>query len=182
MSGRSYMVAARIPMPRAGFEAWLDTPVPALDAIAGRDAVWAEWTPVEGTPRERLTARAALGWTLARHVDGVLELYLYDYHHAPDVTQAELLLLAAAGRRATAGSAVMYWGGNVYPDLPLGGDEPIAVLLVGPDGARFTDRYRLAELLEQLRPAESAFLAALGPDGESWDADGLIDAALQPAG
>ncbi|MFB9412363.1 hypothetical protein [Dactylosporangium matsuzakiense] len=182
MSGRSYMVAARIPMTRAGFEDWLDTPVPGTGAIADAETVWPRWTPLPGTPRARLTARAAQGWTLARHVGGVLELYLYDYHADAGTTQAELLLLAAAGRRATAETAAMYWGGNGYPDLPFGGDEPIAVLLTGPDGARFTDRYRRPALLAHLRPAETAFLAAIGPHGETWHADGLIDAALHPAG
>ncbi|MER7277142.1 hypothetical protein ABT369_22120 [Dactylosporangium sp. NPDC000244] len=186
MSGRSYMLAARMPMSREAFEAWLDEPAPGVEAIANPGAVWDEWTPAYAseTARERLAIRGAAGFALARHRDGVLELYLYDYYYSPGVAQSELLLLAAAGRRAEAESAVMFWGGNVYPDLPLGGDEPIAVLLTGPDGARFTDRYRLSALLEHLRPVETAFLAAAGAGDEdaTWNPDGMVDPALQPAG
>ncbi len=36
-------------------------------------------------------------------------------------------MVAGAGRFAHPGTEapVMYWGGNVYPDLPIPGDEPL---------------------------------------------------------
>ncbi|WP_426512451.1 hypothetical protein ACPPVO_18590 [Dactylosporangium sp. McL0621] len=184
MSGRSYMLAARMPMSREAFETWLDEPAPGPEAIGG--ATPGGWAPpaAPATARQRLAARAADGFTLARHREGMLELYLYDYHEDWDATQTELLLLAAAGRRAEAESAILFWGGSLYPDLPLGGDEPIAVLLAGPDGARFTDRYRLSAVLDHLRPVEAAFLAAAGTNGEdaTWNPAGVLDPALEPSG
>ncbi|WP_433061947.1 hypothetical protein [Dactylosporangium sp. CS-033363] len=139
MSGRSYLLAARIPMSRTAFETWLDGP----------------------EARERLSARAADGTSLARHRDGILEVYLYDYYEAPDVTATELRLLTAAGRLADAESPIMYWGGDVSWELPLPGMDPITVMLVGPEGSRVTTAYRLDEVLTWLRPAEEAFLAAM---------------------
>jgi hypothetical protein len=134
-----------------------------------------------GTPLDRLAERAAGGMTLARHRDGALEVYLYDYHGDTYGTQTELLMLAGAARFADADAPVMFWGGDVYPDLPLGGDLPLAVLLVDRDGARFVDRYPLDALLTGLRPVEAVFVAAgeaAGGEGD-WDAETLLDPALR---
>ncbi|MFF5232853.1 hypothetical protein [Dactylosporangium sp. NPDC000521] len=195
-----------MPMSRAGFDGWLAAPLPGLDVIANPAAMWTGWaidgadadwdlTALAGspaavagiraararTPLELLAARAAGGFTLARHRDGALEIYLYDYHADPYSTQTDLLMLAGAGRFADAGAPVMHWGGDVYPDLPLGGDRPLAVLLVDRDGARFTDHYPVGALIESLRPVEAAFLAASPADGEDagWDPTGVLDPAIR---
>ncbi|MEV4134990.1 hypothetical protein AB0J72_22790 [Dactylosporangium sp. NPDC049742] len=206
MSGRSYMVATRMPMSRAGFDDWLVAPLPGLDVIANPAAMWTGWA-IDGagtdwdladlagypaavagiraararTPLELLAARAAGGFTLARHRDDALEIYLYDYHGDVYSTQTDLLMLAGAGRFADAGAPVLHWGGDVYPDLPLGGDQPLAVLLVDRDGARFTDRHPVGALIESLRPVEAAFLAAAPVDGEDagWDPTDVLDPAIR---
>ncbi|WP_432988367.1 hypothetical protein [Dactylosporangium sp. CA-233914] len=207
MGGRSYMVATRIPMSRAGFDSWLTTPLPGLDVIENPRDMWRGWAldgqdadwefaaiadspaAVAGfredrrrTPVELLAARAATGFTLARHREQALEIYLYDYHADVYNTQTELLMLAGAGRFADAEGAVMYWGGNVYPDLPIDGDEPLAVLLAGADGARFAGRYPVDRLIEQLRPVEAAFLGAVVDSGDEnigWDDSEMLDPAVR---
>lgn len=194
-------------MSRAGFDAWLRTPLPGPDVIADPAAMWTGWAadgagtdwdlaglagyPAAvagirearaGTPLQRLAERTAQGVNVARHHDGALEVYLYDYHGDTYGTQTDLLMLAGAGRFAEEEAAVLHWGGDVYPDLPLGGDLPLAVLLVGPGGARFVDRFPVDALIARLRPLEAAFLAAVeasgGADG-TWDAEGLLDAAVR---
>lgn len=213
MGGRSFMLATRMPMSRTGFDAWLGTPLPGLDAIDNPAAMWTGWagqanqagepdwdltaiadSPAAvaairdargGTPLQLLAARAAHGVTLARHHDGALEVYLYDYHGDVYGTQTELLMLAGAGRFADESAPVMFWGGDVYPDLPLGGDLPLAVLLVDGAGARFVDRYPVDALIGRLRPVEAAFLTAAEAAGEptdgdpGWDTATLLDAAVR---
>ncbi|GAA1620993.1 hypothetical protein GCM10009679_27240 [Saccharothrix algeriensis] len=201
------MVAARIPMSRTGFEGWLSTPLPGVEAVENPDAMWRGWgndgaaadwalgqlaaypavaagilAARAGTPLDRLAERAAGGMTLARHRDGALEVYLYDYHGDSYGTQTDLLMLAGAGRFADAGaeSAVLHWGGHVYPDLPLSGDQPLAVLLVGSAAARFAYPHPVPALIEHLRPVEADFLAAVAAcdDGAEWDPAGLVDPAI----
>ena len=207
MGGRSYMLATRMPMSRGGFDAWLTTPLPGLDVIANPAAMWTGWvedaedpdwdlTAIAGypaavagirdaragTPLRLLAARAAQGVTVARHHDGALEVYLYDYHGEGYTTQTELLMLAGAGRFADAAAPVMYWGGDIYPDLPLGGDQPLAVLLVARASARFVDRYPVGALIAALRPAEAAFLAASETAGDAagdWDSSQALDPVVR---
>ncbi|GHJ47961.1 hypothetical protein Cs7R123_53030 [Catellatospora sp. TT07R-123] len=200
------MLAARIPMPRSGFEGWLDAPLPAVEVIANPDAMWtgwaadgaaADWDLAElaeypgavqtlleerrRTARELLAQRVPNG-CVARHRDGALEIYLYDYHADSYRTRTELLMLAGAGRFADEGRhPVLHWGGNVYPDLPLAGDPPLSVLIVSRDGAAFTDRYPIEALIETLRPAEAAFLATFEGDGDAApDLTGAVDPLLLP--
>ncbi|WP_030266859.1 hypothetical protein [Streptomyces sp. NRRL B-24484] len=101
MGGRSFMVAARIPMPREGFDAWLRTPPPGPGAIDNPSAMYTGWALDGAEPDWGLTAlaaypaavaailaaRAATGLTPARHRDGAPEVYLYDYHGAEHRTQ-----------------------------------------------------------------------------------------------
>ncbi|WP_238011120.1 hypothetical protein KZZ52_22520 [Dactylosporangium sp. AC04546] len=194
MGGRSYMVATRMPMTRAAFDEWLTTPLPGLDAIANPAEMWTgwfldgevpDWEPEApayraeraSTPQRVLAQRASGGYTVARHRDGMLECYLYEYHRDVWQTQTELLMFAGAGRFADAEAPVMHWGGEVYPDLPLGSDVPLSVLLAGPSGARFVASYPLDELLATLRPVEAAFLGATDEEG-AWYPDGTIDPAV----
>ncbi|GGM55906.1 hypothetical protein GCM10007977_066970 [Dactylosporangium sucinum] len=189
------MVATRMPMTRAAFDEWLTTPLPGLDAIANPAQMWTGWlldgeTPDweadypsyqeerRSTPMRLLAGRAARGYTVARHHDGMLECYLYEYRLDVHQTQTELLMLAGAGRFADAEAPVMHWGGEVYPDLPIGGDLPLAVLLTGPSGARFVSSYPVDELIASLRPVEAAFLGATDEEG-GWYPDGTVDPALE---
>lgn len=196
MGGRSYMLATRMPMSREGFDAWLAAPLAGLDVIANPDELWRGWA-ADGakpdwdlteldrtrTPLELLAARAAGGFTLARHHDRALEIYLYDYH--PDVhgTLTGLLMLAGAGRFADgdADTPVLYWGGDVYPGLPFDDHSVLSVLLVGRTAARFTARYPFAALTARLLPVEEAFLGAVvDPEGDDpgWDPAEVLDPAV----
>lgn len=208
MGGRSYMLATRMPMSRDGFDAWLSTPLPDLGVIANPDEMWRGWaaddmmpdwalTAIAGspaavatyhadrtrTPLELLAARAAAGFTLARHHEGALEVYLYDYHADHYGTQTDLLMLAGAGRFAAgdAESPVLHWGGDVHPGLPFDDGSVLSVLLAGRTSARFTAAYPFAALVEVLRPVEQAFLGAVvDPDGEDpgWDPAHVLDPAV----
>jgi hypothetical protein len=198
------MVAARVPMSDTGFRAWLAAPLPGVEVIANPESMWTGWrydgTPADWgltaiadspaavdhyraqrarTPLHLLAERATRGFTLARHHGGALEVYLYDYHGDAYTTQTDLLMLAGAGRFADAESPVLHWGGDVYPDLPMAGDPPLAMLLVSGAGARFTASYPLDGLLAHLRPVEAAFLAAAGPDGSTWDPSDVLDPAIR---
>ncbi|RKE02741.1 hypothetical protein [Catellatospora citrea] len=206
MGGRSYMLATRMPMSREGFDAWLHTPLPGHDVITNPDEMWLGWAAEDmtpdweltaiadspaavatyrqsrtRTPRELLAARAAGGFTLARHHDGALEIYLYDYHADTYGTLTDLLMLAGAGRFADAEAPVAYWGGDVHPGLPFDDGSVLAVLLVGRTAARFTAAYPFAALAGQLRPVEEAFLGAVvDPDGDDpgWDSSLVLDPAV----
>jgi hypothetical protein len=195
------MLATRLPMPRSSFDAWLTTPVPGLDVIENPSAMFTgwdndgsdpDWDPTETagspagrskTPRHLLAARAAGGFTLARHRADALEIYLYDYHYDLSTTQTDLLMLAGAGPFMSddADEPVMFWGGYVYPDLPINGDKPLAVMMVGTDRARFVDAYPIGSLIEKLRPIEADFLGAVtNEDDESfgWNSSSVLDPSI----
>jgi hypothetical protein len=209
MGGRSFMLATRMPMSRGGFDEWLRTPLPVLDIILNPSAMYAGWAsdgvdpdwdltaiadyPAASaairadrgkTPLQLLAARAAQGFTLVRHHDDALEAYLYDYHGDPYSAQTELLMLAGAGRFAHGDieTPVMYWGGDVYPDLPLGGDPPLAVMVVGNTRAWFVGNYPIDTLIADLRSVETDFLAAAvdqGDEGFRWDSSEVLDPAVR---
>lgn len=208
MGGRSYMLATRMPMSRDGFDAWLSTPLPDLGVIANPDEMWRGWAADDTvpdweltaiadspaavtayranrarTPLELLAARAAGGFTLARHHDGALEIYLYDYHADVHGTHTDLLMLAGAGRFADGDAEVpvLYWGGDVHPGLPFDDGSILSVLLASGETARFTAAYPFAGLVDGLRPVEQAFLGAVvDPDGDDpgWDPSGVLDPAI----
>ncbi|GAA1405803.1 hypothetical protein [Catellatospora coxensis] len=208
MGGRSYMLATRMPMSRDGFDTWLSTPLPDLGVLANPDQMWRGWAADDvtpdweltaiadspaavatyranrtRTPLELLTARAAAGFTLARHHRDALEIYLYDYHADHYGAQTDLLMLAGAGRFADGGAEVpvLYWGGDVYPGLPSDDGSVLSVLLVGRTAARFTAAYPFAALVEGLRPVEEAFLGAVvdrDGDDPGWDATDVLDPAV----
>ncbi|GAA1362989.1 hypothetical protein [Catellatospora chokoriensis] len=208
MGGRSYMLATRMPMSREGFDAWLHTPLPGRDVITNPDEMWLGWatadmapdwelTAIAGspaavatyrasrtrTPLELLAARAAGGFTLARHHDGALEIYLYDYHADTHGTLTNLLMLAGAGRFAdgNAETPVLYWGGDVHPGLPIDDRSVLSVLLVGRTAARFTARYPFPALTQRLLPVEEAFLGAVvDPEGDEpgWDSSEVLDPSI----
>jgi hypothetical protein len=208
MGARSFMVAARIPMSRDSFDKWLITPLPGLSAIENPSAMYTGWaregadpdwglehchpeaaTAIraarDSTPLLLLSDRTTKGVTLARHHRDALEIYLYDYYEDVHSAQTELLMLAGAGRFARSGSEtpVLYWGGEVYPGLPMGGDRPLAVMVVGDARARFVETCSLGTLIEDLRPVEADFLAWEDPDqgGENvwWESSELLDPAVR---
>ncbi|MFJ6661261.1 hypothetical protein ACIQNG_33685 [Streptomyces sp. NPDC091377] len=210
MGARSFMLATRIPMSRDGFDEWLHTPLPGLDIIENPSAMYVGWA-IDGaapdwdlaetaahypqavagiraerdkTPLQLLAPRAAQGFSLLRHRNEVLEVYLYDYHGEETSTQTDLLMLAGAGRFAHPGTEapVMYWGGDVYPGLPMPGDEPLAIMLVTHTRARFVDTYPLDTLIANLTPIETDFLTAntYGEDEAPAHAShDLLDPALR---
>ncbi|MFF5965110.1 hypothetical protein ACFY64_15495 [Streptomyces collinus] len=210
MGARSFMLATRIPMSRDGFDEWLRTPLPGLDIIENASAMYTGWA-IDGadpdwdlaetaahypqavvgiradrdkTPLQLLTPRAAQGFDLLRHRDEALEVYLYDYHGEATSTQTHLLMLAGAGRFAHPGTEapVMCWGGDVYPDLPMPGDEPLAIMLVTHTRARFVDTYPLDTLIANLTPIETDFLTATAySEGEApaQPSPDLLDPALR---
>ncbi|SNX66622.1 hypothetical protein SAMN06272735_8519 [Streptomyces sp. TLI_55] len=207
MGARSFMLAARIPMSRDGFDEWLRTPLPGLDIIENPSAMYAGWAAdgaapdwdltetaahspqaVAGiradrdkTPLQLLALRATGGFNLLRHRDEALEVYLYDYHGEATSTQTDLLMLAGAGRFAHRGTEtpVMYWGGDIYPGLPVPGDEPLAVMLVTSTRARFVDTYPLDALITDLTPIETDFLTATEDEDPARSSPDLLDPALR---
>ncbi|WEH15162.1 hypothetical protein [Streptomyces sp. VNUA24] len=215
MGARSFMLATRVPMARDGFEEWLRTPLPGLGVIENPAAMYTGWaadgarpdwdlTAIaahlpeaaaavraerEKTPAHLLAPRAAQGLTLLRHRDDALEAYLYDYHGDESATHTALLMLAGAGRFAHPGTEtpVLYWGGDVHPGLPLRGDPPLAVLLVGPARSRFVATHPLDTLIADLTPVETDFLTAAehmdeagaeSEDGRPGHAPDLLDPDL----
>ncbi|MBE4735527.1 MULTISPECIES: hypothetical protein [Streptomyces] len=207
MGARSFMLATRTPMSRDGFDAWLRTPLPDLAVIDNPSAMYTGWALdgadpdwdltglAAGSPQAAAAIRAdrtrtpldllaprAHGYNLIRHRDEALEVYLYDYHGEASGTQTTLLMLAGAGRFAHPGTEtpVLYWGGDVHPGLPMPGDEPLAVLLVGDTRARFVGTYPLDTLITALTPVESDFLTATAEENPTQDSlDLLLDPALR---
>jgi hypothetical protein len=208
MGGRSFMLAARIPMSRDGFDEWLRTPLPLLDIIENPSTMYSGWAshgvdpdwdltafadyPAAlaeiradrgKTPLQLLAARAAQKFTLVRHHGHALEVYLYDYHSAAYSTQTELLMLAGAGRFAHGDTEapVMYWGGDVHPGLPMGG-PPLAVMMVSTARSWFVANYPIDTLIADLRSVETDFLAAAvdqGDENVGWDSSEVLDPAVR---
>ncbi|MEU9337967.1 hypothetical protein AB0D49_33200 [Streptomyces sp. NPDC048290] len=204
------MLATRIPMSRDSFDEWLRTPLPGLDIIENPSAMYRGWA-IDGaapdwhltgtaahhqqavagiladrnkTPLQLLASRAAQGFTLLRHRDEAMEVYLYDYHGEETSTQTDLLMLAGAGHFALPGTEapVMYWGGDIFPGLPMPGDKPLAIMLVTHTRARFVDTYPLDTLIANLTPIETDFLTATTYDeGEApaRASDDLLDPVLR---
>ncbi|MFE6486928.1 hypothetical protein ACFVGN_28885 [Streptomyces sp. NPDC057757] len=208
MGARSFMLATRIPMSRDGFDEWLHTPLPNLDIIENPSAMYTGWA-VDGaapdwdltetaaqypqavaairadrnkTPHQLLAPRATRGFTLLRHLNEALEVYLYDYHGEDTRTQTDLLMLAGAGRFAHPGTEtpVLYWGGSSYPGLPTPSDEqPLAIMLITPTSARFVDTYPLDTLIANLTPMETDFLTATEDETSAQPSPDLLDAVLR---
>ncbi|WP_432981830.1 hypothetical protein [Dactylosporangium sp. CA-233914] len=185
----SFLVAARLPMGRDAFERWLDAPVPGREAIANIDEMFAGWfwdgkaagkgwskagrgltvrewlaERVEGSCGKRPTL------TIVRHEDEALQVYLFDVGYSEWDTQPALLALAAAAPSAP--GEVLFWaetGGQLLDPAAKGW---LAVLEVGPDGARFVRDRDLTAAVAGLRGIEDVFFAAaerVGEAEEEWD-------------
>ncbi|MBB5867794.1 hypothetical protein F4553_001173 [Allocatelliglobosispora scoriae] len=186
----SFMIAARVPMTRQGFEQWLDAPIdPGAISNPGemfRGWYWDgkevtdEWRQVakETTPRRYFASRvaqdAAPGQvTVIVHRDGALEVYLLHFGYQRwDVHTALTLLAGTAAYTDSPQSLVMFWaetGGNLFkPD----DDGWLAVLSVGDHGARFVTEADLTATVAGLRPAEQLFfdlIERLSEEEEAWD-------------
>ncbi|MET9230022.1 hypothetical protein [Lentzea sp. NPDC003310] len=189
----SFMVAARIPMTREGFESWLDTPVPDLGRIANPEEMFTgwfwdgrpgDWTTVGAdlTPGEFFAERVddACGGDeecgVVLHRDGALEVYLFHLGYSEWSIHTALLVLAAAGefKSDPADGTALFWaetGANLWP---ADADGWLAVLSVGKDEARFVGERDLTDVVAALRPAESRFFELVGrlaEESEDFDWD-----------
>jgi hypothetical protein len=187
------MVAARIPMSREGFEAWLRTPVEDLGGISnpaemfdgrlwdGRRAE-DEWDAagVGATPGEYFAERVedSCGGNeecgVLLHRDGALEVYLFHLGYSRRSVHTALLMLAAAGgfKSGSADDTVLFWAEAGATLLPADADGWLAVLSVGTDGARFVPARDLTDVVAGLRPAENRFfdlVERLSEESEDWD-------------
>lgn len=191
----TFLVATRIPMSRAGFEAWLSTPIPDASRIANPADMFdgwywngehadPEWNSVDRggiTPREFFSEAiedACSGESqdgcLVLYREKALEAYLFHFGHKEWNIHTALLLFATAGefKSEAAEDTVLFWaetGGNLWE---ADDDGWLAVLSVGKSEARFVSERDLTDAVAALRPVESRFfemVERLGEDGESWD-------------
>ncbi|MET9083039.1 hypothetical protein ABZX77_14275 [Streptomyces sp. NPDC004237] len=190
----TFLLAARIPMSREGFEAWLSTPTPGLSRIANPADMFdgwfwngsradQKWGGMDGgiTPREFFSA--AIDGTcsdesgdgcILLHRDGAMEAYLYHFGYRERSVHTALLMFAAAGefKSEAAEDTVLFWaetGGNLWD---ADDDGWLAVLSVGKSEARFVSERDLTDTVAGLRPVESRFfdmIERLGEEEESWD-------------
>ncbi|MCG8923009.1 hypothetical protein [Lentzea sp. CC55] len=189
----SFLVAARIPLSREGFEAWLRTPVEDLGVISNPGAMFDGWF-WGGRDREPDWDSAGVGTTpgqyfaervddscggneecgVVLHRDGALEVYLFHLGYSAWSIHTALLVLAAAGRfqAEDAEGAVLFWAETGANLLPADSRGWLSVLSVGGDGARFVASRDLTEVVAALRPAESRFfelVERLAGESEEFD-------------
>ncbi|MCF1592927.1 hypothetical protein [Streptomyces muensis] len=190
----TFLVAARIPMSRDGFEAWLSTPIPDVSRIANPAEMfdgWCwngeradrEWDSVDGgiTPREffsqaieKACFSASQDGCLVLYREGALEAYLFHFGYKQWNVHTALLMFAGAGefKSETDEDTVLFWaetGGNLWDADDTGW---LAVLSVGKGEARFVSERDLTNTVAGLRPVESRFfdmIERLGEEEESWD-------------
>ncbi|MEV0359508.1 hypothetical protein AB0H71_25980 [Nocardia sp. NPDC050697] len=201
----SFLLATQIPMTRADFQRWLDSPIPGPGSIADPDAMFDGWfwdgkraadvwQAPGTTPREFFkgcVAGAAAGSPVScvlTHEDGALRVYLCDLMgYLESFVHTALLAFAAAGALASddARHTALFWaetGGNLPgPEWP----GWLAVLTVGRGGARFVAEADLTAVIAGLRPAEERFFALverMAEGEESWDGAGeyRVGAPLEP--
>ncbi|MGW0662143.1 hypothetical protein [Streptodolium elevatio] len=189
------MLAARVPMTREGFEAWLDAPVPGVEVVANPGEMFTGWFWDGSSSADRwdrldadTTAReffaecveescAGRSTTVVLlHREGALEAYLFEVGYDEYTMHTAMLLLAGAGRfRSEPGDDyVLFWAETSGALLKPSSDAWLAVLSVGQEGARFVGRVDLAETVAALKPAEERFYALIermAEDEEEWDAD-----------
>jgi hypothetical protein len=171
----SFMVAARIPMAREGFERWLDVPVPdAAEAIENPGQMYTGWfwdgkSPEDDWDLERggRTPRALFaeqidkgrGAVVLRHRDEALEAYLFHWGFDRWSVHMALLALAAAGphKAHDTDDHALFWAETSGSLCPPEWDGRLACLTIGRTTARFTGPFDLTGVLAALRPAEEAF-------------------------
>ncbi|MEV6217374.1 hypothetical protein [Nocardia sp. NPDC051833] len=188
----TFVVAARIPMGRAAFEQWLETPVPGPEIIENRGAMYDRWfwdgtAPEWGQAEEGMTPREYLadcfgedagGLTyVLRYREGALEAYLMHFGFCESNIYTALVMLAAAGRSSSAAvpSAVLFWAETSGAMFAADSDGWLATLSVGVGGARFTADVDLTATIASLRTAEASYfelLDRLAEEEESSDSGG----------
>ncbi|MBL1077263.1 hypothetical protein JK358_22950 [Nocardia sp. 2] len=170
----SFLLATRIPMTRADFERWLDTPAPEPGEIANPGAVFDGWywngkapawqhAETGITPREYLADcidDGGYGLTyIVGHRDGALEAYLMHFGFCESNIYTLLPMFAAAGKLSsdTEPSTVLFWAETSGSLREADWQGWLSTLSVGPAGARFTPEVDLAAAIAGLRPAEQRF-------------------------
>lgn len=188
----TFVVAGRIPMERKGFEQWLEMPVPGVEVIENRGAMYDRWfwdgkVPDWGQVEEGVTVREYFadcfgedvgGLTyVVRYREGALEVYLMHFGFCESNVYTALVMLAAAGRLSSeaAPSVVLFWAETSGSMFSADSDAWLATLSVGVEGARFVAGIDLAGTVAQLRAAEASYFELLGQLAEveeSVGADG----------
>ncbi|MER6677417.1 hypothetical protein [Streptomyces sp. NPDC000983] len=191
----SFLVAARVPMTRDGFERWLSTPVVDLGRIANPADMFDGWywdgrradtgwdsVGTGTTPRAFFAERAedacsgAAGTGVLVYREGALEVYLLHLGYREWSVHTALLLLAAAGefKSEAAEDTVLFWAETGAGLWDADDDGWLAALSVGRDGARFVADRDLTGTVAGLRPVESLFfdmVERLAEEEDDWDAD-----------
>ncbi|MFJ8229423.1 hypothetical protein ACIQ9E_05595 [Streptomyces sp. NPDC094448] len=189
----SFMVAARIPMSREGFEAWLSTPAAVPGPIVNPDGMfdgwfWSgrradtEWDSVAlgVTPREFFaeqtdaSCRGESPTGVLVHRDGALEAYVFHLGYQEESIHTALLMLAAAGAHKSGPEedTVLFWAETSARLWPADATGWLAVLSVGRERARFVGTRDLTAVVAGLRPAEGLFfdlVARMAEDEENRD-------------
>ncbi|MFC9434560.1 hypothetical protein [Nocardia sp. NPDC057030] len=188
----TFVVAARIPMERAAFERWLETPAPGPEVIENHGAMYDGWFWDGKSPDWRLAEQGVTpreyfadcfgadtgGLTyVLRYREGALEAYLMHFGFCESNIYTALVLLAAAGRSSSAEvpSTVLFWAETSGSMFAADSDAWLATLSVGVDGARFAADLDLAAPIAALRPAEADYfdlLVRLAEVEESVGAEG----------
>lgn len=174
----TFVVAARIPMRRAAFVQWLETPAPGPEAIENHAAMYdgwfwdgktPDWRQAERglTPREYFTDcfgehTGGLTYVL-RYREGALEVYLMHFGFCESNIYTALVMLAAAGRQSSEGSpsVVLFWAETSGAMFAADSDAWLATLSVGVDGARFASDLDLTATVAELRVAETSYFDLL---------------------
>ncbi|MEV6102581.1 hypothetical protein [Nocardia sp. NPDC051981] len=187
----TFVVAARIPMRRAEFEQWLETPAPGPEAIENHGAMYdgwfwdgktPDWRQAERglTPREHFADcfgedTGGLTYVL-RYREGALEAYLMHFGFCESNIYTALVMLSAAGPSSSEGtpSVVLFWAETSGSMFAADSDAWLATLSVGVDGARFVADLDLTATVAELRAAEASYfdlLAQLAEVEESVGAE-----------
>ncbi|WP_326559165.1 hypothetical protein [Micromonospora sp. NBC_01796] len=179
----TFVTAARISMPRKGFDSWLDVPITSAAVIENPADTFVGWywgdregqadwgdTETDLTPRQLLAGRVAASCTangdevltVLRYRDGALEAFLWTvgYSGAWETTVRRLLLMLAGAAEVKDDGPddyVLFWEDAVGMLPRRDPDSPLALLAVSKGRVRFVGKRPLVELLAELKPAEDAF-------------------------
>ncbi|MET8650165.1 hypothetical protein [Nocardia aurea] len=189
----SFLVAARIPMSRDGFERWLDTPVTDPAVIADQETVFdgwfwdgerADWSRAEIglSPREFFADHVedacdgGVTTCVVVHRDDALEIYSMCLGFLESFVLTALRMLAATAwfKSDPAPDTALFWAetGATLPDAR--GAGWLSVLTIGGEGARFTADADLKATIDGLRPAEALFFEMVDQLAEAEeDHDGV---------
>jgi hypothetical protein len=127
----------------------------------------AEWAASETdlTPSQLVAARirpGSDGVSILRYRDGAAEIYLQDIGYVAEWIRCYLLMVAGAARfvDGTGDQPAVLWAETTGRLWPRPGSV-LALLTVGPAGARFVDCFPLDEAAAALAPLEDAYVEML---------------------